>query len=566
MKIRLIILTLLSTGLLSLALPNEILVYGSPVIGVICIVPFLIAVTLSPSLRFSLFLGLIFGVVSTLLCYYWLMFFKEFSVWTITGTALGYAIYFSIFAPFLKTFSRVNRILRPFLIAIAWSLFEYFKATGYLGFPWGLLAYPAWQILPFIQIADITGIWGVSLLLILLNTLITETVLQVFHLEPRYALVHRGTFLWHRRVRGTLLSRPHPCTVTRYPLLHQWITVITLIILALTYGFYRLSHSIPAPKRFTALLVQQNIDSWVAGNEIESLLIGENLTLEGLAEASEPVDIVIWSETSLSRPFTEFRPFYAEKPESMPFLSFLEKIDTYLLVGAPYAVDWENYRMMNSVIMLHPEGRIEQYYGKQHPVPLAEHIPFWEVPAIRNFFQNVVGLYSSGWVLGKEYTIFTLPTHDGTTVTFGAPICFEDAFPSLCRRFILQGADLLINLTNDSWSRMVSAETQHFVAALFRSVETKRVLIRSTNAGVTAVVGPFGRVLESLPLFTEDTLYTEVPVYKEDSFTPYTLYGDYLPFIYIVILVWLLFTTRADHNTEGTHAAQRKRSREKTKA
>ena len=110
------------------------------------------------------------------------------------------------------------------------------------------------------------------------------------------------------------------------------------------------------------------------------------------------------------------------------------------------------------------------------------------------FFGDFLGL-SRGWEKGTEDTLFRVPLRDDGMVIFGTPICFEDAFPNLCRRFIFRGADLLINLTNVAWSRRRSAEIQMHVAALFRSIENRRILVRATNAGVTSVIGPKGEIL-----------------------------------------------------------------------
>ncbi|TFG57700.1 MAG: apolipoprotein N-acyltransferase, partial [Spirochaetales bacterium] len=123
------------------------------------------------------------------------------------------------------------------------------------------------------------------------------------------------------------------------------------------------------------------------------------------------------------------------------------------------------------------------------------------------------------------------------------PICFEDAFPYLCRNFVRQGAEMLINLTNDSWSKTDSAQIQHFVAARFRSIENRTVLVRSTNAGVTSVIDPHGRLIHSLPYFTEAFLAASIPVYSSGRSSFYTRFGDFLPYLclglcfaYLVIL------------------------------
>ncbi len=140
---------------------------------------------------------------------------------------------------------------------------------------------------------------------------------------------------------------------------------------------------------------------------------------------------------------------------------------------------------------------------------------------------------------GKERTIFRVPLSAGGELAFGAPICFEDAFSDLCRRFIRDGADLWMNLTNDYWSKTVSSEYQHFQVARFRAVENRRVLVRSTNGGVTTVVGPTGRVQAMLPLFERDTLAVTVPV-ATGPLTPYTILGDWFPWALAAVLFALL--------------------------
>ncbi len=519
MKIKLVILAAYSGILISLAVPNELSHMGNPLTGFLCISPFLIAVSLSPSRGFSSILGMVFAALSSLLTYYWLLFFREFSVWTISGVTLGYIGYFALFSPFLFTFSKINPAYRPFVLAAAWTVYEYFKSSGYLGFPWGLVAYPVGGILPIIQIVDITGVWGLSFLMALVNSLIAEIFLQ----------------------EGVMPITNMQISPSRSLLFRQF-AVAGLLFLAVTvYGYTRLATPIPDTKSFSAVLVQQNIDTWLTGNELEGLATAERLSREGVESLGEKPDLLVWSETSLRRPYREFKAFYLKYPEEDPFIPFLREMDTHMFTGSPYVIDRGRGSMMNATILLDPDGELVDFYGKQHPVPLAEHIPFWDVPLVKKFFTEIIGLYSSGWTLGKRYTIFSIPLKDGDTISFGTPICFEDAFPYICRRFVLNGADILINLTNDAWSKTVSAETQHFVAARFRAVEMKRVLVRSTNAGVTAVIGPYGEILAELPLFTEAALAVEVPVYIEKEFTPYTVFGDYLPLIFMGILMAILF-------------------------
>ena len=163
------------------------------------------------------------------------------------------------------------------------------------------------------------------------------------------------------------------------------------------------------------------------------------------------------------------------------------------------------------------------------------------------------------WVPGAEATIFSLPLRSGGLLRFATPICFEDAFPDLNRRYVRAGADMLINLTNDAWSQTVSAETQHFVAAKLRAVENRRVLIRATNGGVTGAIDPWGRVIGDVaPLFTATSLRLQVPVYRPRTDTPYTRFGDYLPPL-VGALLGLLFavTRKLERERNGWRSARR---------
>jgi len=288
------------------------------------------------------------------------------------------------------------------------------------------------------------------------------------------------------------------------------------------------------------VLVQQNSDSWSNGEE-STLLTCMELTRSAIEAAGRTPDIVLWNESNLDAPYTDFFRKYSRYPAKDPLVPFFRKTGTRFFLGAPIALDWDTLSFMNSVILIGPDAEQEAYYGKVHPVPFAEAIPFMEYEWFRSFIEKVVGLSAGGWTPGTERVLFELPASDGRSFKFAGPICFEDAFADLCRDFARDGADFFINLTNDSWSRTVSAEMQHFVAARFRAVETRRTLVRSTNGGVSCVVGPYGEVLEELPLFRTLSRFVDVPIYGEPRETVYTTFGDW--FGYCALFLSALFAS-----------------------
>jgi len=406
------------------------------------------------------------------------------------------------------------------VFAIGWTFYEYLKFSGFLAFPWGLLAHPFHDVAPLIQFTDITGVWGLSFVIAIINGIIGEAFSDYSPSHHLYGAPKRSTArrLW---AHGAFAS--------------------VIVCFVLVYGAIRLAIPIPIEQSFKAVLVQQNRDPWAGGNYDQSLIDGIDLSERGAAASGGKPDIIIWNETSFQHPIPDALGVLEKFPAKMPFLPALRKLNAFFLVGAPYIVDRKEYDAMNAAILLSPKGEFLGYYGKIQPVPFVESNPLWGIPPVREFFKKVIGI-SGVWVTGHEYKVFSMPLSGRKPILFGTPICFEDAFPDLCRRFVASGASLLINLTNVSWSKTESAELQMFVAAKFRAVETRRTLLRSTNSGLTCAIGAYGETIESLPLFTTGFLALDVPVFKEKSLTPYTIYGDWFPFVLgILISGFLIF-------------------------
>ncbi len=522
-RLPLVLLVLVSSVLLPLALPSEFfgavarlfgrtpsesLYWGNAALGFVCIAPVFYAVARAPTFGFASILGLIFGGISTALANYWLMFFQGYTVWTMGGTVLGYMGYNALLFPFLRGISRLgSRRFRPFLLAIAWSVYEYLKSIGFLGYPWGLVAYPAGAFLALIQFVDVTGVWGLSFLMALVNALVAEAALA----ENRRSYLSQAAF------------------------------GVFLIVCALAYGEYRLATPIPAAKKASLLLVQQNANPWEEGGKANeaSLRVNMDLTLEGLRDSHPTPDLAVWSESSVTNVWVDRQNRF--NPPNNPLQPFFRSLGIPVLFGGIVVVDYNLQEYMNAAILASPQGRVIDTYGKMHPVPFAESIPFFEYAAVQRFFRDVVGVWTP-WFMGSRYTIFDVPLRSGGSLRFGTPICFEDAFSYLDRGFILRGADILVNITNDSWSNTWSSEIQHFEVARFRAVENRRVLVRSTNGGVSGVIGPWGEVWGRMPLFQEVWRTVEVPVYEERTLTPYTRFGDWFPrllgaFLLIVLIV-----------------------------
>jgi len=526
-RLPLLLVVLASSVLLPLALPSEFFgaasrilgltpdesfFWGNAALGFVCIAPVFYAVSRAPTFGYASLLGLIFGGVSTALANYWLMFFQGYTIWTMGGTVIGYMGYNALLFPFLRGISRLSARYRPFLLAAAWCVYEYFKSIGFLGYPWGLIGYPAGAFLALIQFVDVTGIWGLSFLMALINALIAEVALS--ERRSQYApQVIFGAFL---------------------------------VACALGYGLHRLATPIPATTQASLLLVQQNSNPWEEGGKANKAAVRVNmdLTLQGVHDSHPAPDLVVWSESSVNDAWVG--PDDRLNPPNNPLEPFFRSTGIPVLFGGIVVADYDLQRYMNGAVLVSPLGKVIDTYGKMHPVPFAESIPFFEYKPVQRFFRNVIGVWNP-WFMGSRYTIFDVPLQEGGSLHFGVPICFEDAFSDLDRGFFLRGADMLINITNDSWSDTWSSEIQHFTVARFRAIENRRVLVRSTNGGVSGVVGPWGEVWGRMPFFQQAWRAVQVPVYKEKTLTPYTRYGDWFPrFLILVLLIVLAADTLND--------------------
>ena len=195
---------------------------------------------------------------------------------------------------------------------------------------------------------------------------------------------------------------------------------------------------------------------------------------------------------------------------------------------------------MNAAILVSPQGKVVDTYGKMHPVPFAETIPFFEYPAVQRFFRNVVGVWNP-WFMGSRYTIFNVPLQAGGSLRFGVPICFEDAFANLDRGFFLHGADMLVNVTNDSWSDTWSSEIQHFTVASFGPSRTAGSWCGLPTAGSPGWLVPGERSGDEclLPASVEDRGGPRLQGADVHSLHPF---GDWFPmtpdpFLLIVLVL-----------------------------
>lgn len=448
----------------------------------------------------SFFCGLVFWSVSI----YWLVHV------TLLGTVvliLYLALFFGAFGTLLVACRKKARMGVVFFIPAVWVLLEYLRSHFLTGFPWALAGYSQYLNLPAIQIADITGVWGVSFLVVLANCVL-------------YALISRRK------------SEKMPVIVAG-----------VLIISTFAYGFIKL-HLQPDVKNQRTVkisVIQANIPQelkWYPGAR-EAIM--EKYTLLSRMAVKEKPDLVVWPEAALP-------VILQEEPKYFDLVRALAKDGRVpFLFGA---VTERGDLFYNSAILVSEEGQQVRQYDKIHLVPFGEYIP---LRAVLPFLQTIVPIGDIS--RGKDYSIFELYLTGGPGQAirskFGVLICFEDVFPELSRKFVREGAQYLVNITNDAWYKRTFAAYQHFQASVFRAVENRVVVLRSANTGVSGFISPEGKIISLVSdpagnrIFVEGIKIQSIPA-KKGAGSFYTRFGDVTMVSLCLVIVFLALFKRKE--------------------
>jgi apolipoprotein N-acyltransferase len=232
------------------------------------------------------------------------------------------------------------------------------------------------------------------------------------------------------------------------------------------------------------------------------------MSRRGLAEGAT---LVMWPESAT--PF-----LFEEHPASEAMRLLARESGARLFVGSDQREHGPNAPFFNSAFLIQPTGSVGGVYRKMHLVPFGEYVPLKDLL----FFAGPLVEQVGGFSPGRTLTIFRL--REGA---FSTGICYEVVFPHLSRAAVRQGSQLLTTITNDAWFGRSSAPWQHLAMARMRAVETGRYLARAANTGISGLVDPYGRVIQSTPLFEEAVSVGEVRLL--DGTTAYVMIGDVVP-------------------------------------
>ena len=449
------------------------------------------------------FHGFLFGLVYYFFFNYWLKGFHALAI-VIAPVIKGgeMLLLFLALKAIDEAFPKKGYILK----GAVWAAYAYLAENWFAGYPYGNIVYALYPYPVLYQIADITGIWGIICLMVFPQAAAAD------YLYP-WVMGKRESFrLW-------LKSNLIPLII--------W---ALLSVASIIYGIFSLAYwedRIPSSTMRVAC-VQHNHDSWKGGyNTYRSNFNNlKRYTTESLV--TDP-DLVIWSETAFVPSVAWHTTYDAEGTVwedihdlTIDFVEYAESIGVPLLTGnpksviadpslPPYDEDGNKNSVEYNTVILFQDGEIKGEYIKQHLVPFTEHFPYEkQLPWLYNLLKS---MDYNWWIPGTEPTVFVL-----NGVHFSTPICYEDAFGVLNAEYVASGAEVIINMTNDNWSKKPSAEWQHAEIAAFRSVETRKAMVRGTNSGITCLIVPTGEIQDPMKPFSMGTHTYEVPVYSQSDY------------------------------------------------
>jgi apolipoprotein N-acyltransferase len=476
--------------LFAFAFPNQFNDWGYGFLAFIALIPVFILIHRN-GLVMNILWGFLYGWLTYRIFNFWL---EEFNPVAHQVVPMVYAVYFMIFFPTVRWVEKKIPSHGWLIYTLFWVALEVFRTKGFLGYAYGIIGYTQYRFLRFIALADITGVLGVSALVVLPSALVAWRI--------NYPPEEKKLLTWGK-------------TLGIYS---------AVFLLANIYGWISTVDYQDSPV-WRPALIQHNEDAWMNGMEIYKKSF-EVLQQQSSLALEENPDVIIWPETAFV-PAIEWHEHYRREQEKVLLIEKLRAIlassDTPFIIGNNDSkrVGGEK-KSWNSVLLIE-QGEIVDRYHKIHLVPFGEHFPYENI--FPDFYQKIVDQGIAFYEKGDEYTVM-----ETGGVRFGSLICFEDTFPYLSRNFARQGIDVLVNVSNDAWSKANASCMQHAAMAVFRSVENRRSMVRSTCSGFTASIDPNGKILDSLEPFTQGYLIAEVPLYTQRT-TLFTRLGSWFDWL-----------------------------------
>ena len=480
------------------------------------LVPLLMAIS-GRSARAGFFSSYVCGVVFFTGVFSWTFAIPGYTLVHQAILAFYASFYFAFFGLVFTYIAKSSGALYAHLAApFIWVGFEYMRSNfGFLALPWPLLAHSQYQHPLIIQFAAITGAYGVSFLIVLVNSTIAAMLLPFIFRQAQKGLA--GYLIMSNNSRTALAG-----------------LATILVALALLYGSVALSEPLSG-KKIKLSVLQGNIDKGQKGDRLKHnrYILQKYSELTRQASRDKP-ELIVWPEAAtpgfILKSMAAFRKIASIVREvKIPFLIGSSEFSKFSKDPAIYG------KSGNTAIFISPEGKVLGQYLKIRLLPFAEYLPYEDTFEWPDF---IIPQKNRNWeVPGKEFTLFNL---DGAR--FGTIICWENAFPDLFRQFVKNGANFMLNITNEGWFGETAAPYQFLAMCVFRSVENRISMARAANTGISCFIDPYGRITgrvwnNNKDIFVDGYLTGEIHLSEQKTF--YTNYGNI--FVYIALTISALF-------------------------
>lgn len=403
-----------------------------------------------------------------------------------------------------------------------WVVYEYSHTLSEWSFPWLTIGNSHTYDLARIQFISSTGVFGLSLMILLMNA------------------VGYRLFLGIRQEHWAVFSGRSIAAVA---------VMLILYMAPKFHGESVLSESDSSGTDSVRIgIVQPNLDPWEKWRRDVHATLGLYLSLtDSLIGVSGRVpDIVLWPETAIparllstgSRLIRD-RIQEAVNVRGVSLVTGFPHMSVYPdSASAPpsakrISLTGERYDDFNAAAFFQPGLTTVPWYGKMKMVPLAERVPYADAFYVFDFLRWGVGI--GGWQIGPDSVIFR-DQKSGTR--FSSVICYESTYPAFVASFVGKGADLITILTIDSWWGRMSGAFQHKQFSILRAVENRRWIARCALGGFSCFIDPYGRIYDETPLFERAVISRDVP--RRSELTFYTRYGEWLPLLSLFLSALLL--------------------------
>jgi len=429
-----------------------------------------------------------------------------------------------------------NRNIALFLFPLFWVTYEYAYSVTDFRFPWLTLGNSLPYFKQFIQIADIVGVYGLTLFIIYINIFFYNGLKNIFTNKSKSVVYFAGG--------------------------------IVLFLMPLVYGIVKINTFEISNTNIKIGLVQPNFDptnKWDGGSLDKQLETYLSLSRKAIKQGAE---IIAWPETALPVYLLDGN-YYSQVQK---IYSFCDSNNVALITGMPDANFYFHkedapqdakptgdgkilYTSYNSTLMFSPHTYKIQKYHKIKLVPFGEKVPLVEsFPWLADIIKWNVGI--SGWNTGKDTVVFnlnssfikdtakTLPQN----INIAGIICIESIYPGFVAAFVNKGANIILVVTNDSWYGDSSGPYQHKEISVLRAVENRRSVVRAANGGISCLIDPLGNTISETKMFTKTELTVAAPLQKNKTF--YTKHPLLIPYFadIISILIILIFYAKQIFN------------------